>query len=260
MARLSASLKDIKVFTTFPHECSYLQGQEATTLFIDPRQRISETLYTQLSLLGFRRSGDHIYRPHCTRCSACIAARVPVQSFNMSKSQRRVWQRNRDLTIELTDDIFDDASYDLYSRYIGGRHADGDMYPPDRDQYQSFLNNGLGCTRYFKLYKKQQLIAVLVCDEMLDGLSAIYTCYDPDEQHRSLGTYAVLVEIEQARQRQLDYLYLGYWIQDCQKMNYKSRFQPLELLIGGEWQRHEQLPSVSQEQQSLPLHFVDNPR
>mgnify|MGYP002395199809 CR=1 FL=1 len=260
MVVVSASLRDIKVFTTFPHDCSYLQGQEATTLFIDPRQRVSEALYTQLSLLGFRRSGDHIYRPHCARCSACIAARVPVRDFTMSRSQRRVWQRNRDLTLETCSAIFDDESYDLYSRYIKGRHADGDMYPPDRDQYQSFLNNGLGCTRYFKLRKDEQLIAVLVCDEMLDGLSAIYTFYDPDEHQRSLGTYAVLVEIEQARQRQLDYLYLGYWIQDCHKMNYKSKFQPLELLLGGEWQRHEQLPTVSDQQQSLPLHFVDNPR
>jgi arginyl-tRNA--protein-N-Asp/Glu arginylyltransferase len=185
---LTASLRDIRVYTTFPHVCSYLPDQEATTLFIDPRQQISPELYTQLSVMGFRRSGDHIYRPHCAKCNACVPSRVVTNEFQRSKSQERVWRRNSDLTITEVDSIECNEAYDLYRRYIEGRHADGDMYPPDRDQYSSFLNNGLGCTRYFEFRHGDKLIAILVTDQMLDGLSAIYTFYDPTEEKSTLAT------------------------------------------------------------------------
>lgn len=238
---MTASLREIKVYTTFPHACSYLDGQEATTLFVDPRQHVDRKLYTQLSLLGFRRSGDHIYRPHCARCNACIPSRVPVADFRRSRSQARVWARNRDLTVEPCGSIFDDEAYALYHRYISVRHADGDMYPPEREQYQSFLNDGLACSRYYRFYHGEHLVAVTVADEMLDGLSAIYTFYDPDHERRSPGTFAVLFQIEEARRLQLDYVYLGYWIRNCDKMRYKSRFQPLELLIDNRWQRSDEI-------------------
>lgn len=257
---MTASLRDIRVYTTFPHACSYLPGEEATTLFVDPRQEISQTLYTHLSLIGFRRSGDHIYRPHCARCQACIPARVPVAEFRRSKSQQRVWKRNRDLRIEETGSIFDDEAFALYCRYIEGRHADGDMYPPDRDQYQSFLNNGLGCTRYLRFYADDRLIGVMVTDQMLDGLSAIYTFYDPDEEARSLGTLAVLTQIDMVQRMGQDHVYLGYWIQNCDKMNYKARFRPIELFSGGQWQRRERLPIGGDPHQAVPLTFVENPR
>lgn len=256
---MTVSLTDIKVFTTFPHDCSYLNNQEATTLFVDPRQTITPTLYTQLSLLGFRRSGDHIYRPHCARCNACIPARVPVNDFERTRSQSRIWKRNQDLLVREVAAIDDDEHFDVYQRYIEGRHSDGDMYPPDRDQYESFLNNGLGCTRYFTLRDQNRLLGVMVCDVMLDGLSAIYTFYDPDYDYRSLGTYAVLLEIDIAKSLNLDYVYLGYWIQNCQKMNYKARFKPIELFQHGEWQRRERLPVGGDAHVSIPLRFVDNP-
>jgi arginyl-tRNA--protein-N-Asp/Glu arginylyltransferase len=256
---LTASLRDIRVYTTFPHVCSYLPDQEATTLFIDPRQQISQELYTQLSVMGFRRSGDHIYRPHCVKCNACVPSRVIVDEFQRSKSQDRVWRRNSDLRIAEADSIDDDEAYDLYRRYIEGRHSDGDMYPPDRDQYSSFLNNGLGCTRYFELRHEDKLIAVLVTDQTLDGLSAIYTFYDPGEEKRSLGTFAVLFQIEEAKHLSLDYVYLGYWIQNCGKMNYKARFSPLELLQSGCWQRRDNLPEGGDLGPSMPLRFVDKP-
>ena len=128
---MTASLRDIRVYTTFPHACSYLAEQEATTLFIDPRQAISIDLYTQLSIMGFRRSGDHLYRPHCSRCNACVPSRVRVDGFSRSRSQNRVWNRNQDLRVVEASNIDDDEAYQLYHRYIEGRHADGDMYPPD---------------------------------------------------------------------------------------------------------------------------------
>ena len=210
--------------------------------------------------MGFRRSGDHIYRPHCAKCNACVPSRVVTNEFQRSKSQEHVWRRNSDLTITEVDSIERNEAYDLYRRYIEGRHADGDMYPPDRDQYSSFLNNGLGCTRYFEFRHDDKLIAILVTDQMLDGLSAIYTFYDPTEEKRSLGTLSVLFQIEEARRLDLDYVYLGYWIQNCDKMNYKARFGPLELLQGGCWQRREKLPAGGDLGPSMPLRFVDKPQ
>jgi arginyl-tRNA--protein-N-Asp/Glu arginylyltransferase len=232
---MTSSLRDLKVYTTYPHSCSYLKDQQATTLFIDPRQEVDQKLYSSLSLLGFRRSGNNIYRPHCAQCNACVPSRLPVGEFQPSRSQKRTLRRNRDLSVEQTDDIKDDQCYDLYRRYIEQRHADGDMFPPDREQYESFLNNAWDCTRYFRFYQENQLIAVAVVDVMVDGLSAIYTFFEPEEEQRSLGTYAVLWQIEQAREMGLAYLYLGYWIQNCQKMSYKADYKPLELFIDGCW-------------------------
>ena len=256
---MTASLRDIRVYTTFPHACSYLAEQEATTLFIDPRQAVSIDLYTQLSIMGFRRSGDHLYRPHCSRCNACVPSRVRVDGFSRSRSQNRVWNRNQDLRVVEANNIDDDEAYHLYHRYIEGRHADGDMYPPDRDQYRSFLNNGLHCTRYFRFYEGESLVGVVVADQMLDGLSAIYTFYDPRAEKRSLGTYAVLYQIHLMQEAGLDYVYLGYWIQNSHKMNYKSRFRPLEQLQNGSWQPPEALPPGGDVSHGVPLRFVDNP-
>jgi len=232
---VTSSLRDLKVYTTYPHSCSYLEDQEATTLFIDPRQEVDQHLYSSLSNLGFRRSGNHVYRPHCSQCNACIPARIPVQQFQPSRSQRRTLKRNRDLNVERTLDIRDDQAYRLYQRYIEQRHADGDMYPPDREQYESFLNNAWDCTRYYRFYEHQQLLAIAVVDVMTDGLSAIYTFFDPAAAKRGLGSFAILWQVEQAREMGLHYLYLGYWISGCRKMAYKADYQPLELYRNSRW-------------------------
>lgn len=243
---MTASLREIKVYTTFPHRCSYLDDEEATTLFVDPRQTLSPELYTQLSLLGFRRSGDHVYRPHCANCNACIASRVRVDQFRPSRTQQRISRRNGDLSVETTESIDDDEAYDLYRYYIEARHADGDMYPPARDQYDSFLNDGLGCATYYRLYDGNRLVAVTVADRMLDGLAAIYTFFDPDQPKRSLGTEAILLQIREAQRMGLPFVYLGYWIDGCRKMSYKARYAPLELFVDGQWQQQKT------EQQSGP--------
>jgi len=232
---VTSSLRDLKVYTTYPHACSYLEDQEATTLFVDPRQPVDQKLYSKLSVLGFRRSGNHIYRPHCAQCNACIPARIPVADFERSRAQKRTWDRNQDLRVICTDEINDDDAFDLYHRYISIRHADGDMYPPDREQYQAFLNSVWDCTRYFRFYDRARLVAVAVVDRLEDGLSAIYTFFDPAATRRSLGTYAILWQVEQARTAGLDYLYLGYWIRDCQKMSYKSDYRPLQMYTNSRW-------------------------
>ena len=238
-ATVTASLRDIKVYTTYPHDCSYLDDEQAVTLFVDPQQCVDQALYSRLSAMGFRRSGSHIYRPHCEECKACIPSRVPVADFCMSRGQRRTWNRNQDLVVEETPDISDDPAYQLYCNYIEQRHKDGDMYPPEREQYISFLNNPWGCTRYYRFYTEdggqRSLVAIAVADTLEDGQSAIYTFFDPAQARRSLGTYTLLWQVEKAREMGLNYLYLGYWIRDCQKMSYKSAYRPLELCINNRW-------------------------
>lgn len=229
------SLSDLKVFTTHPHACSYLEAEQATTLFIDPQARISQEVYNALAENGFRRSGPHIYRPHCESCNACIPARIPVDQYKMKRRHRRIWNRNNDLIVEEIDDIRDEEYFDLYCRYIKERHFDGDMYPPNREQYDSFLTDDFGVTQFISFRENDRLLAVAVIDLMESGLSAVYTFFDPDEQQRSLGSYAILWQIEYARENQLPYVYLGYWIKECRKMQYKIEYRPLQLLINRKW-------------------------
>lgn len=230
-------LSTLKLFATQPHPCSYLEDQEATTLFVDPEAPVDIALYSQLSQLGFRRSGSHLYRPQCGSCQACISCRIPVNMFNPNRSQRRAWQRNRDVAISITDDINTSKHYDLYAKYISHRHQDGDMYPPSVAQYEAFLTREWGVTRYLELHANGELLGVAVCDQLEDGLSAVYTFYDPGQDRRSLGVFAILAQIEIARNQGLSYLYLGYWIKHCDKMRYKIQYRPLELLINRRWMR-----------------------
>ena len=230
-------LANVRVFATYPHACSYLPGEQATTLFVDPSTPLDRRIYSQLSHIGFRRSGPHLYRPHCGACSACIPARVPVRDFAPTRSQRRIMQRNADLEVRDAAHIQSETHYALYCRYIQQRHPDGDMHPPDRDQYNSFLTAEWGCTRFIEFRLRETLLAVAVVDRLENGLSAIYTYYEPAHEKRSLGSYAILWQIAEARRLGLDSVYLGYWIRNCRKMNYKTRFRPLEMLSAGQWVR-----------------------
>lgn len=234
-----SSLKTLVFFATPPHDCSYLDDRDATTMFVDPRARVDKKLYSQLTVLGFRRSGSHYYRPHCEQCNACIPVRLNVHQFQPDRAQRRVARRNQDLTFNLVPARFSEPYYRLYARYIDQRHYDGDMYPPSREQFASFLVEGATESYFLEMYDGQRLIGLAVVDALDDGLSAIYTIFEPEEDGRSLGTMAVLWQIEEARRRQLSYLYLGYWIRECRKMNYKTRFQPIEALLDGHWQTLE---------------------
>lgn len=232
---MTSSLSTIKVFATHPHPCSYLDDQQATTLFVDPDTIINQTIYSELADVGFRRSGQHIYRPQCESCQACIAARIPVEHFHRKRSHRKIWNRNQDLQIEAVTDISAIEYYQLYEKYISVRHSDGDMYPPNREQFDSFLTDEMDITRYYTFKSGERLLAVVVIDLMERGLSAIYTYFDPDMERRSLGTFAILWQVELARKLGLPYLYLGYWIKECRKMSYKIEYRPVELLINGSW-------------------------
>ena len=229
-------LHTLQFYATPEHDCSYLDDLKAQTLFVDPHARISQHTYSQLSELGFRRSGQHIYRPHCHGCKACVSVRIPIPLFTLSRSQKRVFNKNKDLTATLVEPSFTQEYYTLYSRYINERHHDGDMFPPNLDQFTSFLVDGLKQT-YFVEFRdpEESLVAVSVIDMVDDGMSAIYTFYDPSLNHRSLGTFCILWQAEYCRRHRYENLYLGYWVRDCRKMNYKISFRPYELLIDEQW-------------------------
>jgi arginine-tRNA-protein transferase len=158
-----------------------------------------------------------------------------VRDFEARRGQRRILQRNRDLLVIRSDSIQDDEAYELYHSYIVSRHADGDMYPPDREQYESFLNAVWDCTEYYRFYERGRLVAVTVIDALDSGLSAIYTFFDPEEERRSLGVFAVLWQIQLALEVGLEHVYLGYWIKNCKKMSYKSDYRPLEVYVNSRW-------------------------
>lgn len=227
--------KQLRLFSTAPHSCSYLDDMEASTLFIDPSQDITPEDYSYLSERGFRRSGNYIYKPNCSNCHSCISIRIPVKEYKFSRSERRILNKNKDLKVFQSSHIFTEDCYKLYADYICERHSDGDMYPPTQEQYENFLNNGIGCTHYYLFTLEESIKAVAVVDLLRDGLSAIYTFYDPHDDARSLGSLAVLWQIQYAKRLGLDYVYLGYWVKDCQKMNYKTRFKPAEIYFNKRW-------------------------
>ena len=225
----------IKLYATHEHPCRYLKDRAATTIFVDPALILNSHIYSELSDFGFRRSGKHIYRPNCRSCHACIPVRIPVEAFQPTRTQKRCLKRNADLTVTVRKTIKTDEHYSLYANYIQLRHADGDMYPPSREQYDDFLSAEWGVTRYLEFRSKDKLVGVAVSDQLDQGLSAIYTFFDPAESSRSLGVFAVLEQLKLAAQLGLPYVYLGYWIRECAKMRYKTQYRPLQMYINNHW-------------------------
>ncbi len=233
------STKNIHMFSTYPYPCGYRPNYEATSLFIDPGVEVNASLHALLSVAGFRRSGKYFYRPHCRNCQSCVAARIPVQDFPLKRRYRRILRKNADLQAVQLESIQDDEYYLLYKNYICARHRDGEMYPPSRKQYEDFLIDGSGHTEYYAFRTRRRLLAVAVLDCLPNGLAAVYTFFagDAEEAHRSLGNYVILWQVEKARRMNLPAVYLGYWIRQCRKMDYKIAFRPIELLSNGQWRR-----------------------
>jgi leucyl-tRNA---protein transferase len=222
-------------YASAPHPCSYLDEQ-AVTLFADPNAEMSKSLYSALSDLGFRRSGEFVYSPRCPACNACLPVRIPVEEFQPDRSQRRNWKQNSDLTVTLHPAEFNERHFDLYRRYMDERHPDGSMAKPDQDQYIRFFVSRWADTRFVEFAENGRPLAISVMDVLDQGLSAVYTFFDPLAYKRGLGVYAVLWLIEEAKRRQLPYLYLGYLIHESPKMNYKTQYRPLEFFHDGLWQ------------------------
>lgn len=239
-----SQLQTLVFYATPEHQCSYLDDKKATTMFADPAVNISNAVYSQLSELGFRRSGNHYYRPHCANCKACIPVRVLVDEFKPSRSQKRVLKNAQHVKAQKMSADFHEDHYLLYEKYINERHADGDMFPASRDQYRSFLVDGRDCTRFIEFSLNDQVIGISVVDELSDGLSAIYTFFDPEHSQLSLGTYSILWQIQQAQQSNLPFLYLGYYIRACQKMAYKTAFKPFQARIDEQWLSNIELEQI----------------
>ena len=226
----------VRLFQTLPHACGYYGGRTAQNLVIDPSSAHLVRIYDVALAKGYRRAGGHVYRPHCQQCRACIAARIPVADFVADRSQRRCMQRNADLSVEVVPAGYRAEYFDLYRRYLGARHAGGGMDDPEPEDFSRFLYTEWSPTRFIELRLGSRLLGVAVTDLAASGLSAVYTFYDPDEAARGLGTYAILRQIELARELVLPHVYLGFWIQGHPKMDYKARFRPLELLGAAGWQ------------------------
>lgn len=217
-----------------PHTCSYLNDRLARNIYPDPLRPTTNVLYSQLIQYGFRRSGEHIYRPYCPACNACVPVRIDVQRFTANRSQRRCLRDNQDIDINIKAAEFDETHYALYQRYLAYRHAGGGMDNPKKETYLQFLTSSWSDTAFIEFRREHQLVAIAVTDFVNDAASAFYTFFDPELEKRSLGTFAVLKQIELARQQNLSWLYLGYWIGDSAKMRYKSRFSALQQ-FDGQW-------------------------
>jgi arginine-tRNA-protein transferase len=229
------------LYLSSEHACSYLPGRQARTLFIDPLAPMSGHLYQHLLEHGFRRSGSHVYRPACGHCHACVPLRIPVAEFRPNRSQQRAWRRTRErLSLRELPPRFDSAHFALYRRYIEARHSDGSMADASPESYEDFLLSPWGGeTRLLELRLDERLMAVAVTDVLGNALSAVYTFFDPDLSAQAPGTLAVLCQASEAQRWGLDWLYLGYWIEECRKMSYKDRFRPVEAWIDGAWRPAE---------------------
>ena len=229
-------LQRIQFYLTAPYDCSYLPGQRARSQVATPTHLIDSTAYGALIRAGFRRSGQFTYRPHCENCKACVPVRVEVAYFVPNRTQRRCLKRNQHLAARFLPLDFKDEHYALYRTYLGSRHAGGGMDRDGPDQYTQFLLSSNVDSVMVEFRDGDTLVMVSVVDQIEDGLSAVYTFFDPAYEKLSLGVYGVLWQIELARRLDLPYLYLGYWIGESRKMAYKKQYPPLEGLVDGRWQ------------------------
>jgi arginine-tRNA-protein transferase len=228
-------LATLQFYATAPYPCSYLTDRAARSQVATPSHLIDARVYSELVRLGFRRSGAFTYRPYCDHCHACVPVRVSVKAFRPTRSQRRAMKDRDKMTVVRRDLAYDAAHYALYLRYQRTRHPGGGMDQDSREQYQHFLLHSNVDTDLYEFREGGELRIVSLVDRLADGLSSVYTFFDPEPLSASYGTYSILWQIELCRTLGLDYLYLGYWIQESPKMAYKATFRPIEGLVNGQW-------------------------
>ena len=232
---MSTAHNPIKLYETVIDECPYLENRQSASILVDPEHQIDQPLFSLLSRSGFRRSGEMLYAPKCPSCNACVSVRIPVPEFKASRGQKRVWRKNLDLTVTIENVSFKQEHFELYLSYQRARHPDSSMCDDDPRKYTSFITSKFSRSKFLCLYLEGELIGVSVLDQFEGGLSAVYTFFDPAQSQRSLGTYVILYMIKLARMRKIPFVYLGYWIDQSSKMNYKRNFRPLQGFIDRHW-------------------------
>ncbi len=225
----------IALFATSESPCSYIANKLSTNIFVDPEYQLNPAVYQYLTELGFRRSGNQIYRPDCKNCKQCIATRIEVENFKLKPRFKRILNKNQDLSFTKVDSIDTEEHYALYQRYINKRHSDGAMYPTSVEQYRNFLQCDWLKSEYYEWRLGDELVSLAVTDQLDNALSAIFTFFSPECPQRSLGTLGVLTQIEQTIIQKKSFLYLGYWIENSTTMHYKIQYQPLQGLIDAKW-------------------------
>ncbi|MEM9011267.1 MAG: arginyltransferase [Pseudomonadota bacterium] len=251
-------------YVTAPQTCPYLDGRVERKLFTALQGENAAELNDALSRQGFRRSQNVVYRPSCAECNACLSARIQVDTFEPTKSQRRVLRRNEDIEREGTAPWATEAHYALFRRYLDARHADGGMADMDMFEFAAMIEETPVRSRVVEYYlpepeapHRRRLIGVCLTDILSDGLSMVYSFFDPTLEHRSLGTFIILDHVAIAAEAGLPYVYLGYWVPGSGKMDYKSRFQPFEIYHDGTWRVVENPMAVEPNRHPLatdPIH------
>ena len=229
-------LTQLQLYRTGEYPCNYLPEHTASSQMVAPIDRINDTNYGPLLDLGFRRSGLYVYRPQCAGCHACQSYRVLTEAFTPNRSQRRCLKKWSSLNVRMVDLDFSEEHFDLYRRYIEARHADGAMANDTEEQYQQFFLRSAITTFLVEFRDAHDTLRMVsVIDQTINGLSAMYTFYDPAPEFAGLGTYGILWQIQIAQRFGLKFVYLGYWIAGSEKMQYKQQFQPAEILVNGIW-------------------------
>lgn len=236
--------KNLRFFLTAPSPCPYVPGKRERKVFTGLDGLDAEALHDVLTHAGFRRSQNIAYRPSCDACEACVSARVPAERFEFTRRWRKIMAKNADLSRSLRRAEATEEQFWLLRRYLNSRHANGGMADMTMGDYAAMVEETAVRThiveyRYTGGPKRGDLAAGALVDVLGDGLSLVYSFFDPDEPKRSLGIYTILDHIQQARAAGYPHVYLGYWIPGSDKMDYKADFRPLELLLGGEWRPYE---------------------
>ncbi len=227
-------------FLTANQPCPYLPGRQERKLFTTLRGAEARRMNDTLSLRGFRRSQSVAYRPACSECGACLSVRVPVRRFEPSASQRRIMKRSAHLERRTCAPWATEEQYDLFRAYLLSRHADGGMAEMDMCEFAAMIEETTVRTRVIEYHDHTRpaansLVAACLTDVMGDGLSMVYSFFDPELSKLSLGAYMILDHLAIAAEAGLPYLYLGYWVPGSRKMDYKARFTPFEYFRGGAW-------------------------
>ncbi|MGY8986008.1 MAG: arginyltransferase [Sphingomonadales bacterium] len=235
-----------KFYVTSPFPCPYLPNKQERKVFTDLSGPDASELNESLGKVGFRRSQSVAYRPACEGCSACVSVRVVSLDFIHNKSQRKIWRQNKDLEVEVINAFATEEQFTLLKKYITIRHSEGGMAEMDEFEYSEMIDSSPVHTTIVEYREPQleknnsrpgKLIGTALTDVLSDGLSMIYSFFDPECDRKSLGTYIILDHIARAKAQYLPHIYLGYWVKGSPKMDYKEKFQPLERLGQGGWEQ-----------------------